>query len=150
MSHLSKFSDIVIPGANSTTDVQARISAGESIHVIKGSKGTCYRKLITSCIQNFSVPLLHHDVFSTTGTYIRTNDGRIFAIRSGKISRPTVGGSATSRGTNANLFSNPPRLRKSLLCVRSWLPLSLCTSAASSVCCHHDDQPASAIRLSLV
>lgn len=33
-------SDIVIPGANSTTDVQARIGAGESIHVIKGSKGT--------------------------------------------------------------------------------------------------------------
>ena len=31
--------DIVIPGANSTTDVQARIGAGESIHVIKGSKG---------------------------------------------------------------------------------------------------------------
>uniref|UniRef100_A0AAQ6ACE2 RAD54 like 2 n=1 Tax=Amphiprion ocellaris TaxID=80972 RepID=A0AAQ6ACE2_AMPOC len=57
--------DIVIPGANSTTDVQARISAGESIHVIRGSKGT----------------------------YIRTNDGRIFAIRSGKISRPVVGGS---------------------------------------------------------
>uniref|UniRef100_A0A8C4HBN4 RAD54 like 2 n=1 Tax=Dicentrarchus labrax TaxID=13489 RepID=A0A8C4HBN4_DICLA len=55
--------DIVIPGANSTTDVQARISAGESIHVIRGSKGT----------------------------YIRTNDGRIFAIRSGKISRPAVG-----------------------------------------------------------
>ncbi|XP_061640395.1 helicase ARIP4 isoform X1 [Phyllopteryx taeniolatus] len=54
--------DIFIPGANSTTDVQARISAGESIHVIRGSKGT----------------------------YIRTNDGRIFAIRSGKISRPTA------------------------------------------------------------
>uniref|UniRef100_H2LAB5 RAD54 like 2 n=1 Tax=Oryzias latipes TaxID=8090 RepID=H2LAB5_ORYLA len=52
--------DIVIPGANSTTDVQARISAGEVIHIIRGSKGT----------------------------YIRTNDGRIFAIRSGKISRP--------------------------------------------------------------
>uniref|UniRef100_A0A672YET6 RAD54 like 2 n=1 Tax=Sphaeramia orbicularis TaxID=375764 RepID=A0A672YET6_9TELE len=63
--------DIVIPGANSTTDVQARISAGESIHVIRGSKGT----------------------------YIRTNDGRIFAIRSGKISRPAVGGSAASRGS---------------------------------------------------
>uniref|UniRef100_A0A4W6DMD5 RAD54 like 2 n=1 Tax=Lates calcarifer TaxID=8187 RepID=A0A4W6DMD5_LATCA len=55
--------DIVIPGANSATDVQARISAGESIHVIRGSKGT----------------------------YIRTNDGRIFAIRSGKISRPAAG-----------------------------------------------------------
>uniref|UniRef100_A0A8C7XHJ6 RAD54 like 2 n=1 Tax=Oryzias sinensis TaxID=183150 RepID=A0A8C7XHJ6_9TELE len=58
--------DIVIPGANSTTDVQARISAGEVIHIIRGSKGT----------------------------YIRTNDGRIFAIRSGKISRPVTTGSA--------------------------------------------------------
>uniref|UniRef100_A0A7N8YGM8 RAD54 like 2 n=1 Tax=Mastacembelus armatus TaxID=205130 RepID=A0A7N8YGM8_9TELE len=56
--------DIVIPGANSTTDVQARISAGESVHVIRGSKGT----------------------------YIRTNDGRIFAIRSGKIKSGHVNG----------------------------------------------------------
>uniref|UniRef100_A0A3B4UPH8 RAD54 like 2 n=1 Tax=Seriola dumerili TaxID=41447 RepID=A0A3B4UPH8_SERDU len=70
--------DIVIPGANSTTDVQARISAGESIHVIRGSKGT----------------------------YIRTNDGRIFAIRSGKISRPAVGGSAASRGSLIHPVSN--------------------------------------------
>ncbi|XP_072538211.1 helicase ARIP4-like isoform X2 [Salminus brasiliensis] len=45
--------DIVIPGTNSSLDVQARISAGESIHVIRGTKGT----------------------------YIRTSDGRIFAIR---------------------------------------------------------------------
>ncbi|XP_072506540.1 helicase ARIP4 isoform X1 [Notamacropus eugenii] len=45
--------DIVIPGTNSSTDVQARISAGESIHIIRGTKGT----------------------------YIRTSDGRIFAIR---------------------------------------------------------------------
>lgn len=45
--------DIVIPGSNSSTDVQARITAGESIHVIRGTKGT----------------------------YIRTSDGRIFAIR---------------------------------------------------------------------
>uniref|UniRef100_A0A671YJK4 RAD54 like 2 n=1 Tax=Sparus aurata TaxID=8175 RepID=A0A671YJK4_SPAAU len=68
--------DIVIPGANSTTDVQARISAGESIHVIRGSKGT----------------------------YIRTNDGRIFAIRSGKISRPAVGGSVASRDSQGPLI----------------------------------------------
>uniref|UniRef100_A0A673IHM0 RAD54 like 2 n=1 Tax=Sinocyclocheilus rhinocerous TaxID=307959 RepID=A0A673IHM0_9TELE len=61
--------DIVIPGSNSSTDVQARIGAGESIHVIRGSKGT----------------------------YIRTNDGRIFAIRSGK-SRPPEGGATASRG----------------------------------------------------
>ncbi|KAJ8257532.1 hypothetical protein GJAV_G00186600 [Gymnothorax javanicus] len=52
--------DIVIPGTNSTADVQARISAGESIHVIRGTKGT----------------------------YIRTSDGRIFAIRAAGKSRP--------------------------------------------------------------
>ncbi|KAM9855652.1 helicase ARIP4-like [Aulostomus maculatus] len=45
--------DMVIPGTNSSTDVKARINAGESIHVIRGTKGT----------------------------YIRTSDGRIFAIR---------------------------------------------------------------------
>ncbi|XP_070701848.1 helicase ARIP4 [Pempheris klunzingeri] len=71
--------DIVIPGANSTADAQARISAGESIHVIRGSKGT----------------------------YIRTNDGRIFAIRSGKISRPAVGGSGRdSQGSLIHPVSN--------------------------------------------
>uniref|UniRef100_A0A3Q1G1A9 Helicase ARIP4-like n=1 Tax=Acanthochromis polyacanthus TaxID=80966 RepID=A0A3Q1G1A9_9TELE len=71
--------DIVIPGANSTTDVQARISAGESIHVIRGSKGT----------------------------YIRTNDGRIFAIRSGKISRPVIGGSAAPRADTQGSLIHP-------------------------------------------
>ncbi|XP_072298126.1 helicase ARIP4-like isoform X2 [Eucyclogobius newberryi] len=45
--------DMVIPGTTSSTDVQARIAAGESIHIIRGTKGT----------------------------YIRTSDGRIFAIR---------------------------------------------------------------------
>ncbi|XP_042347123.1 helicase ARIP4-like isoform X2 [Plectropomus leopardus] len=45
--------DIVIPGTNSSIDVQARITAGESIHIIRGTKGT----------------------------YIRSSDGRIFAIR---------------------------------------------------------------------
>uniref|UniRef100_A0A8C5I4K2 Helicase ARIP4-like n=1 Tax=Gouania willdenowi TaxID=441366 RepID=A0A8C5I4K2_GOUWI len=69
--------DIVIPGANSTTDVQARINAGESIHIIRGSKGT----------------------------YIRTNDGRIFAIRSGKISRSVVGLPAASRGRGSKSFN---------------------------------------------
>uniref|UniRef100_A0A3P9JRS8 RAD54 like 2 n=1 Tax=Oryzias latipes TaxID=8090 RepID=A0A3P9JRS8_ORYLA len=72
--------DIVIPGANSTTDVQARISAGEVIHIIRGSKGT----------------------------YIRTNDGRIFAIRSGKISRPVTTGSAAPGGMESlNGCSSP-------------------------------------------
>lgn len=49
--HLSGFTDIVIPGANSSTDVQARISAGESIHVIRGSKGWFSAVLRTLCIQ---------------------------------------------------------------------------------------------------
>ncbi|XP_072308465.1 helicase ARIP4 isoform X2 [Eucyclogobius newberryi] len=68
--------DIVIPGANSATEVQARISAGESIHVIRGSKGT----------------------------YIRTHDGRIFAVRSGKISRPPVAVAAVSREPQGSLM----------------------------------------------
>lgn len=68
--------DIVIPGANSTTEVQARINAGESIHVIRGSKGT----------------------------YIRTHDGRIFAVRSGKISRPSVAVTTVARETQGALI----------------------------------------------
>lgn len=36
---LSLLPDIVIPGTNTSTDVQARISAGESIHIIRGTKG---------------------------------------------------------------------------------------------------------------
>uniref|UniRef100_A0A674MBX3 RAD54 like 2 n=1 Tax=Takifugu rubripes TaxID=31033 RepID=A0A674MBX3_TAKRU len=70
--------DIVIPGSNSTTDVQARINAGESIHIIRGSKGT----------------------------YIRTNDGRIFAIRSGKLGRGTVGDHVVPRD-NPSFLSHP-------------------------------------------
>ncbi|KAM9408946.1 helicase ARIP4 [Pholidichthys leucotaenia] len=76
VSKIVTTTDIVIPGANSTTDVQARINAGESIHIIRGSKGT----------------------------YIRTNDGRIFAVRSGKISRPVVGGSSASRDPQGSLI----------------------------------------------
>ncbi|XP_031424233.1 helicase ARIP4 isoform X3 [Clupea harengus] len=70
VNYLQK-ADIVIPGANSTTDVQARIGAGESIHVIKGSKGT----------------------------YIRTNDGRIFAIRSSGKNRPLQAITSMARGS---------------------------------------------------
>uniref|UniRef100_A0A8C7W371 Helicase ARIP4 n=1 Tax=Oncorhynchus mykiss TaxID=8022 RepID=A0A8C7W371_ONCMY len=64
--------DIVIPETNSSTDVKARISAGESIHVIRGTKGT----------------------------YIRTCDGRIFAIRT--ASKPKAGeenSAAAPKGT---------------------------------------------------
>ncbi|TNM86466.1 hypothetical protein fugu_006696 [Takifugu bimaculatus] len=52
--------DLVIPGSNSSTDVQARITAGESIHIIRGTKGT----------------------------YIRTSDGRIFAVRAANKPKP--------------------------------------------------------------
>ncbi|MBN3315443.1 ARIP4 Helicase, partial [Atractosteus spatula] len=62
--------DIVIPGTNSTTDVQARISAGEGIHVIRGTKGT----------------------------YIRTSDGRIFAIRAAGKAKPGAEGADASAG----------------------------------------------------
>ncbi|KAM3617680.1 uncharacterized protein V6R79_009577 [Siganus canaliculatus] len=57
--------DIVIPGSNSSTDVQARITAGESIHIIRGTKGT----------------------------YIRTSDGRIFAIRAANRAKLSEEGS---------------------------------------------------------
>ncbi|XP_061636163.1 helicase ARIP4-like isoform X2 [Phyllopteryx taeniolatus] len=59
--------DMVIPGTNSSTDVKARITAGESIHVIRGTKGT----------------------------YIRTSDGRIFAIRA--ASKPKMSDETTAR-----------------------------------------------------
>ncbi|XP_062842889.1 helicase ARIP4 [Trichomycterus rosablanca] len=82
--------DIVIPSTNSSTDVQARISAGESIHVIKGSKGT----------------------------YIRTNDGRIFAIRSGKP-RTSDGAAAAPRDVGGSLhrsvsngWASPPEPKR--------------------------------------
>ncbi|XP_060787681.1 helicase ARIP4-like isoform X2 [Neoarius graeffei] len=51
--------DIVIPGANNSSNTQTKINAGESIHIIRGTKGT----------------------------YIRTSDGRIFAIRAVRKSR---------------------------------------------------------------
>ncbi|XP_054655742.1 helicase ARIP4-like isoform X2 [Dunckerocampus dactyliophorus] len=60
--------DMVIPGINSATDVKARITAGESIHVIRGTKGT----------------------------YIRTSDGRIFAIRAANRPKTSEETSATS------------------------------------------------------
>uniref|UniRef100_A0AAQ6A150 RAD54 like 2 n=1 Tax=Amphiprion ocellaris TaxID=80972 RepID=A0AAQ6A150_AMPOC len=68
--------DIVIPDTNSSTDVQARITAGESIHVIRGTKGT----------------------------YIRTSDGRIFAIRAANKAK-TVEESTTAppKGRMINL-----------------------------------------------
>ncbi|XP_061592684.1 helicase ARIP4-like [Cololabis saira] len=63
--------DIVIPGTNSSSDVQARIATGESIHVIRGTKGT----------------------------YIRTSDGRIFAIRAANKAK-TVEESVTAPPTD--------------------------------------------------
>ncbi|XP_030639905.1 helicase ARIP4 isoform X2 [Chanos chanos] len=61
--------DIVIPGTNSSTVVQARIRAGESIHLIRGTKGT----------------------------YIRTCDGRIFAIRAAGKTKQGEERTATSK-----------------------------------------------------
>ncbi|KAB0388702.1 hypothetical protein E2I00_007914, partial [Balaenoptera physalus] len=70
--------DIVIPGLNSSTDVQARINAGESIHIIRGTKGT----------------------------YIRTSDGRIFAVRAtGKPKAPEDGQMAASGSQGPSLES---------------------------------------------
>ncbi|XP_041656027.1 helicase ARIP4-like isoform X2 [Cheilinus undulatus] len=60
--------DIVIPGTNSSTDVQARIAAGESIHVIRGTKGT----------------------------YIRTSDGRIFAVRAANKAKAAEDGTSAA------------------------------------------------------
>lgn len=60
------WTDIVIPGANSTTDVQARISAGESVHVIRGSKGNYNNTLINLCIQSISLNHFHHLMWSIT------------------------------------------------------------------------------------
>ncbi|XP_061113625.1 helicase ARIP4 isoform X2 [Conger conger] len=71
--------DIVIPGTNSSADVQARISAGESIHVIRGTKGT----------------------------YIRTSDGRIFAIRAAGKSRPGEESSTTPRDSQRSSSETP-------------------------------------------
>ncbi|XP_028849328.1 helicase ARIP4-like isoform X2 [Denticeps clupeoides] len=62
--------DIVIPGTNSSKDVQARISAGDSIHIIRGTKGT----------------------------YIWSSDGRIFAVRSAGRSKQDMENEATARG----------------------------------------------------
>uniref|UniRef100_H3B8E5 RAD54 like 2 n=1 Tax=Latimeria chalumnae TaxID=7897 RepID=H3B8E5_LATCH len=87
---------IVIPGANTSTDVQARIGAGESLHVIRGNKGT----------------------------YIRTSDGRIFAIRTASKPKTRAGtetapscsqGAATESTSNgAHSTSSPDPLRTKL------------------------------------
>ncbi|XP_036434556.1 helicase ARIP4-like isoform X2 [Colossoma macropomum] len=67
--------DIVIPGTNSSSDMQARISAGESIHVIRGTKGT----------------------------YIRTSDGRIFAIRAAGKTKQAEESSTTKKVMSPSL-----------------------------------------------
>lgn len=63
---MSGCADIVIPGANSTTDVQARISAGESVHVIRGSKGICNNTIINLCTQRISLNCFRHLMCSVT------------------------------------------------------------------------------------
>ncbi|XP_077469673.1 helicase ARIP4-like isoform X2 [Stigmatopora argus] len=71
--------DMVIPGTNSSTDVKARITAGESIHVIRGSKGT----------------------------YIRTSDGRIFAIRAANKNQMSDETTASSHDPQASPDEEP-------------------------------------------
>ncbi|KAK3540509.1 hypothetical protein QTP70_032473 [Hemibagrus guttatus] len=71
--------DIVIPGTNNSTETQTKISAGESIHIIRGTKGT----------------------------YIRTSDGRIFAIRAVRKSRQGEESTNTKKDT-------PPSLENSI------------------------------------
>ncbi|XP_053536183.1 helicase ARIP4 isoform X4 [Ictalurus punctatus] len=71
--------DIVIPGANNLSETKTKISAGESIHIIRGTKGT----------------------------YIRTSDGRIFAIRAVRKSRQ----SEESTDTKKDM---PPSLENSI------------------------------------
>ncbi|XP_041047100.1 helicase ARIP4 [Carcharodon carcharias] len=70
--------DIVIPGTNTSTDVQARINAGESIHVIRGTKGM----------------------------YIRTCDGRIFAVRMGNKPKVTEGNHAAASGSQGDSLNH--------------------------------------------
>ncbi|XP_053092504.1 helicase ARIP4-like isoform X3 [Pangasianodon hypophthalmus] len=71
--------DIVIPGANNSSETQTKISAGESIHIIRGTKGT----------------------------YIRTSDGRIFAIRAVRKSRQSEESTNTKKDV-------PPSLENSI------------------------------------
>uniref|UniRef100_A0A4W3JZX0 RAD54 like 2 n=1 Tax=Callorhinchus milii TaxID=7868 RepID=A0A4W3JZX0_CALMI len=71
MQKIVTTTDIVIPGTNTSTDVQARICAGESIHVIRGTKGM----------------------------YIRTSDGRIFAVRMGAKPKEAEGNHAAASGS---------------------------------------------------
>ncbi|KAA8593426.1 hypothetical protein FQN60_009542, partial [Etheostoma spectabile] len=59
--------DIVIPGANSTTDVQARISAGESIHVIRGSKGSQKVPTLGQMMEGFLLFVLERSVGQQSG-----------------------------------------------------------------------------------
>lgn len=75
-------SDLVIPGTNSSTDVQARIAAGESIHIIRGTKGKIKKpKKTPKTLSSSKVSLSYFRCLCVLGTYIRTLDGRIFAIR---------------------------------------------------------------------
>ncbi|XP_027026818.1 helicase ARIP4-like isoform X1 [Tachysurus fulvidraco] len=71
--------DIVIPGTNHSSETQNKICAGESIHIIRGTKGN----------------------------YIRTSDGRIFAIRAVRKSRQIE----DSTNTNKDM---PPSLETSI------------------------------------
>lgn len=96
--------DIVIPGTNSSTDVQARITAGESIHVIRGTKGSRALSFIGNL--SFYLSVLIMSSSSVSGTYIRTSDGRIFAIRAAnKAKLGEEGTAAPPKGNMMHLLS---------------------------------------------
>ncbi|CAF94986.1 unnamed protein product, partial [Tetraodon nigroviridis] len=81
--------DLEIPGTNSSTDVQARITAGQSIHIIRGTKGTNSSVFEFLCDVCSRIVIFDYFLFVFLGTYIRTSDGRIFAVRA--ANKPKTG-----------------------------------------------------------
>lgn len=72
----------LMPERASTLSEDPKVSAAAESSISKHLKCLC--------------PIIK--LFSVIGTYIRTNDGRIFAIRSGKLGRGTVGDHVVPRG----------------------------------------------------
>lgn len=118
LSSLS-YSDIVIPGANNSSDTQTKISAGESVHIIRGTKGnsssihplSAINKIIfflNICLLSLRIWLtLYHHAFLYAmfpGTYIRTSDGRIFAIRAIRKSKQSEESTNTKKGIMSSYF----------------------------------------------
>uniref|UniRef100_A0A8C6LPC2 RAD54 like 2 n=1 Tax=Nothobranchius furzeri TaxID=105023 RepID=A0A8C6LPC2_NOTFU len=86
--------DIMIPGTNRSIDAQARITSGESIHVIRGTKGT----------------------------YIRTSDGRIFAIRAANKAKTVDESDGSTNHSNGCLSPERKQLGSSKVVARPVSP----------------------------